>query len=188
MNLGSLMFKHYFASLLVLANLLFAPCAEAFIDPPYITPETPASGQPVAVNVRTGLCDAILSLQGVTRSENEIRALFFGVRYFDSELCNLPTFTTTESLGTYASGSYTLQVDLAYAGVGGSTVIETIGTVPFVVGGGTPAAVAAPVNAPASLFILFVAILVVVARRLRFRAGMLGLLVAYLLSPYLQVL
>jgi len=114
---------HRLRSLLVLALALCAQRAWAFLDPPYITPEIPISGQPISINIYGGFCDAIVGLEGypqITQQGNNIRIIFFSVHYEDPEFCNLGVGTATTLIGSYPVGDYTLQVERRYIGFGGS--------------------------------------------------------------------
>jgi subtilase family protein len=142
------MWKHGFASVLMLLVLLSARSAHAFIDPPYLTPEHPIAGETVSVNIREGICDAIIGLPGwpqITQDGNAIRILFWAVRNSDPILCNYSIGTGTYAVGSYVAGSYELQVDLRYFDDMGEVVEESLGVLPFAVAGGaTPPPVSAP--------------------------------------------
>ena len=173
------MFRCRLALLLALLYAFTSQPAQAFIDPPYITPSVPVAGDTVSVNIREGQCDGILSATGypqITRVENAIRVVSWGVRYFNPELCTLPIGTETDSIGSFPAGSYTLQVDLTYFGSTGILVTDTIGAASFTVGGGTVQAVSAPVNEPAALLLLVLVMLGLAARRLRGRGTVLLLI------------
>jgi len=147
--------------------MLFVRDARAFIDPPYISPTSPQNGQPVSVNIRTGVCDALLNVEEIARDGNAVRIRFFGVRYFNPELCVLPNFTTTESIGVYATGSYTLQVEMRYSDGTGVIQIDTLGIVPFTVQGGPFQAEPAPTNGISALVAMILALIVIAAWRMR---------------------
>jgi len=141
------MLKHCFAPALALMFSLFAQTADAFIDPPYLTPEDPVSGETVSVNIRGGICDAILGLSGwpqISQEGNAIRVLFWGVRNSDPILCNYSVGTGIYAVGSYTAGLYTLQADLRYFDDMGETVEETLGIIPFTVTGSATPAVSAP--------------------------------------------
>jgi len=140
--------KHYAASVLALVFSLFVQSAHAFYDPPYITPEHPAAGEAVSVNIRGGICDALVGRPGypqITQDGNAIRILFWSVYYGDFEFCNFSVGTGTFAVGAYPAGSYTLQVDrFDHLLVSGEPATETLGIIPFTVTGA-----AAPVSANA---------------------------------------
>ena len=168
------MFKSRIALMLALLCAFTSQSAQAFFDPPYITPAAPVAGDTVSVNIREGQCDGILSATGypqITREGNAIRILFWGVRYFNPELCTLPIGTETDPIGLFPPGSYTLQVDLTYFGPTGILVTDTIGTASFAVGGGTAPAVSAPVNGLAALLLLVLVLVGLAAWRLRVRGA-----------------
>ena len=57
---------------LVLACMLFAPGAQAFFDPPWITPAAPRAGEVVSVNIRDGLCDAIFRARPLIAADEQV--------------------------------------------------------------------------------------------------------------------
>jgi hypothetical protein len=143
------MIKRHVLSALAVLSLLLANTAAAFIDPPYLTPEHPAAGDTVSVNIRAGVCDGIGSIPGyprITQEGNQIRIVVWSVTYTDPTLCNLPIGTNTTAVGAYPAGSYTLRVDRDYFGSGDVVVTENLGTLPFIVTGGgvAPGPIAAP--------------------------------------------
>jgi len=147
---------------LVLLCALFAPPACAFIDLPYLTPEQPAAGEIVSVNVRGGVCDGIGTIPGypqITQDGNAIRIVLWSVSFTDPVLCNIPIGTSTYAVGAFATGSYTLQVDRDYQGDLGEILRATLSTIPLVVTGAIPDAAPVPASSPfgllALLFILF---------------------------------
>jgi hypothetical protein len=157
----------------VVALAMCAQRASAFLDPPYITPEHPMSGQQISVNIYGGVCDAIVGLPGypqITAQENNIHILFFSVHYDDPEFCNLGTGTATIPLGSYSAGSYTLIVERRYMTVSGPWVQETLGVIPFTV---SAAPSQPPIEAPTlsivGLGVLGLALLVGMLRDLRRR-------------------
>ena len=142
------MLKHCFAPALALVFSLFAQTADAFIDPPYLTPEDPVAGEMVSVNIRGGICDAILTgvvPPQITQKGNAIRILFWSTSDDDPILCNVPVGTATHAVGAYPEGSYTVQVDRYYFAPNAQLLTETLGIIPFTVTGG----VTPPVSAPA---------------------------------------
>lgn len=177
------MFKHRIVFMLALFCLLPTQPVHAFFDAPWITPENPIAGEAVSVNIRGGVCDDIDNVQAVTRDGNAIRILFFGVRYFDSELCNIPIGQAAFPIGAYPPGSYTLQVDLMYGSVGGNLVTDTLGIVPFTVGGAPAVPAPAPVNAPAALLLMLLAMALLATWKLRARGSMWLLIGVISLSP-----
>lgn len=129
---------------------LFAQSAQAFFDPPWITPEHPAAGETVMVNIHYGVCDAIFGEEGypqITQEGSAIRMRWFGQHWPEgsSSLCIYPISTFVTPLGVYPAGSYTLTIELAYYDYFDGPSIRTIGVVPFTVA--AAAAPAAPVPA-----------------------------------------
>lgn len=129
------------------AAALFAQRAQAFIDPPYLSPEHPVAGETVSVSIRSGECDAILTgvvPPRITQNGNAVRILFWSSTDTDPILCNVPIGTGTYSVGSYPPGTYTLQVDREYFGAAGELITETLGVLPFTVAGIATPPVAAP--------------------------------------------
>lgn len=164
------MLKHR-AALTMLLVLLAQP-VRAFFDPPYITPAQPIAGETVSVNIRGGICDAIVGLPGypqLTQQGNSIHILFFGVHYGDPEFCNLGAGTAVTSIGSYPPGAYELNVAFRYLGPGGSFVVEELGTIPFTVLEDTPTPVSVPTLRTFSLSSFLLALAGIAAWRLHAR-------------------
>lgn len=127
--------------------VLFAQSAQAFFDPPWITPENPIAGEAVSVNIHGGYCDIFLEEVGfprITQEGNEVRIIIYGAHYEPgSELCVFPDWTGARQIGTFPTGNYTLTVDLAYEHPVFGPSILNIGVVPFSV-----AAPPEPVSVP----------------------------------------
>jgi hypothetical protein len=91
--------------------------AQAFFDPPLITPTAPRAGEPVFINVRGGICDVFVERPGypqVSRNGNDIRIVEYGNRETFDDFCIYGIWTVTEPIGTFSPGSYTLTVDFTY--------------------------------------------------------------------------
>ena len=163
---------HRVVQFLMLASLLFVQSAEAFFDPPYVTPTQAVTGQLVSVNVRGGGCDGIVETPGypqISRSGNAIRILFYGIHVTDSEACIYPIGTLTQPIGSFESGAYTLKVDFTYYDYPFGPTTITLGTVPFTVSGVPATAVPTPVNHPLALGLLALLLVGVAAALLRRR-------------------
>jgi len=123
----------------VLAILLLARNAQAFFDPPSISPASPVAGETVSARIRGGVCDAIAERAGypqITRSGNSIRIVEYGHHYETaSELCVYDVSTVTTPIGALASGSYMLTVDLVYDDLALGPTVMNIGVVSFTVVG-----------------------------------------------------
>jgi hypothetical protein len=165
----------HFISLFALTLASTSSSAWAFLDPPYVTPEHPVQGQQVSVNIHGGVCDAIVGLPGypqITAQGNDIHILLFSVHYDDPEFCNLGTGTATIPFGPYSSGSYILVVERQYMTISGTWARETLGTIPFTVGGAPPQP---PIEAPtlrvAGLGALLLALIAIALLNLRTRAA-----------------
>lgn len=122
--------------------MLFAQSANAFFDPPWITPAAPTSSESVSVNIRMGICDAIAERTGyprITREGNTIHIVEYGHHWDDDELCIYDTGTTTEAIGLFPPGDYAVTVDLFYQDFFGEPQILNMGLAPFTVTGVPPA-------------------------------------------------
>ena len=143
--------------------------AQAFLDSPYVTPEHPAAGETIYINIYGGVCDSIISVPGypqITQQGDAIRILLLSAHYDSSELCFFPVGTATIPVGAYANGAYTLQVDRIYSDAGGNPIVETMGILPFVVSGAAVPAVAAPTLGSIGTWILGLVLARLAGRRL----------------------
>ncbi len=136
------MCARHVASLLVLALVaLFSSRADAFFDPPWITPEHPTLGDNIVLNIHYGVCDAILGEEGypqITREDNAIRIRWYGQHWPEGSsdlLCAFPIATYPFPLGTFPAGDYTVTAELAYRDFFGVPDVLTIGDVSFLVAG-----------------------------------------------------
>jgi hypothetical protein len=135
------------APFLTLVLLLAARYAQAFFDPPWITPAAPRAGETVSVNIRGGICDSIFFSPGypqVTRQGNAIHLLEYGHHWDTQDLCIYDIGVLSEPVGVYEPGDYTLTVEMIYDDFLYGPTIMTLGVVPFKVTGTT---IAAPVPA-----------------------------------------
>ena len=143
------MLSRRFALLVMTWFVLFAQSAQAFFDPPWITPENPKAGETVYVNIHGGICNAIFEESGypqITREGNAIRIRWYGVHWPEGSgdlQCIYPVGTFVPPIGVFTPGDYTLTVELAYIDYFEGPSIFTIGVVPF-----TIAAPLAPVSVP----------------------------------------
>ena len=137
-----------FAAALVTACVFAPNLAEAFFDPPWITPDPAHTNDPISVNIRAGVCDGIFDTVGypqITRDGTSVRLLLAGSHYEQgSELCTFGTGTAMFVLGTFPAGDYTLQVDLDYDHFPFGPDTMTIGVVPFEIRGVDPVTEALP--------------------------------------------
>ena len=161
------MLRKFLRSTFMLVFVLFTQLAQAFVDPPTLSPANPTEGQTVSVNIRIGVCDAFVEQTGfpqITQSVNAIRILIPSIHAFDSSFCNFGTGTAIDSIGAYPPGSYTVQVDRTYTAVGPTrTIVENLGILPFTVAA-LPAPAVLPTNGFIGLLILFAAIVLIAAR------------------------
>jgi|GEM_PF-706599 len=137
------MFKHWAMRLSIALSVLLAPAAQAFVDPPWITPAEPRAGEVVSVNTRMGICDVVIFRPGypqITREGNAIRFLMYGHHYWEGDdRCYYPIGTGTEPIGAFSPGNYSLTVDMLYVDYFGEPQILKIGVIPFTVTGVVPA-------------------------------------------------
>lgn len=162
--------------------------AQAFVDPPWITPENPQAGETIYVNLRFGICDMI-SVEPVppqiTQTGMAVRILLWGSHETDPILCNVPIWTAAVSVGAFPPGAYTLQVDRWYQnglGVGGTTT-ETLGVLPFTVEGVVAPPTPVPTLGGMPLFVLAMLLTLFAAVRIRRARGMLIVVATLLLAP-----
>ena len=152
--------------------LALAACdAQAFFDPPWITPGAPRAGEPVFLNVHGGICDVFVERPGypqVSQNGSDIRIVEYGNRETFDDFCIYGIWTVTEPIGTFSPGSYTLTVDFTYENYPFGYETITVGIVPFTVVGATPAA-PVPVVSPLWKFVLLVLISGIAVRALRMR-------------------
>ena len=164
--------RKFMRSLIVLTLVLLSQLANAFVDPPTLSPTNPTEGQTISVNIRIGVCDAFIEQTGypqITQSGNAIRILIPSIHAFDSSFCNFGTGIAIDPIGSYPPGSYTVQVDRTYTAVGPiRTVVETLGILPFTVAG-APAPAVLPANGFIGLLALFATLLLIAIPVLRRR-------------------
>jgi hypothetical protein len=152
------MYLHRIVLILALVLVLAAPSAHAFFDPPWITPTAPASGEPVSVNIRGGVCDSIFFRPGypqITQLGNNIHILEYGHHWDTVDLCVYGIGTLTEPVGTFSPGDYTLTVDFIYDDALYGPTVVTLGVIPFTVAGVTSAAPVPTSTISGGLVLLF---------------------------------
>ena len=180
------MVKHRAVRLLMALLVFVAPAAQAFIDPPWITPAAPRAVEMVSVNVRLGICDAFFERPGypeITQEGNAIHIVEYGHHWENDELCGYGIGTATELIGAFPPGDYTLTFELFYVDEIGFPRILTIGIVPFTVTG-VVAAASVPTFNVASLLALLLLLPSLAAWALRTRrAGHLSILLSAFVAP-----
>jgi len=121
-----------FAFLLVL--VAFERPAQAFVDPPVLVPQHPFAGQPVSVSIREGMCDSLAAYPPptLTHDGKNIHLVIQSWSTTDLEFCTSPILTDVFPIGSFAAGSYAVQVDRIYPS-GNGPVTETLGVLPFTV-------------------------------------------------------
>jgi len=157
------------------AFLILVLCAQraSALDPPYITPANPVAGEPISVVARGDACnlieDGVVWPPPVTQQGSVITILFNGSREGDPEFCYFSSDAIAYPVGTYAAGSYTLQVNWRYSTFSG-WVTETLGVIPFTVSAApSQQAIEAPTLGVVGLAVLGLTLLVVMLRDLRRR-------------------
>lgn len=161
---------------LALACLVSLRAAHAYINTPFITPASPYVGDPLYVNVDSGVCDAIAAEPGypqITIDGSSVRVVLLAFRYTDIELCNLPSGIGTVPIGALPAGSYQVTVDVYYFDLFGNFHSDSVGVLPLVVQAAAAARIGAPATTPAGLALLAMLICGVVASRQR-RGGRLA--------------
>ena len=151
------MFKRFVEVTLVFSLAFAAQTAQAFFDPPWITPVAPRAGETVSVNIRGGICDSIFFSPGypqVTRQGNAIHLLEYGHHWDTQDLCIYDIGVLSEPVGAYEPGNYTLTVEMIYDDFLYGPTIMTLGVVPFTVTE-TPPFVPIPTLGTAGQFVLF---------------------------------
>ena len=164
--------QKFMRSAIMLAIVLLSQLANAFVEPPTLSPTNPMENQTVSVNIRIGVCDAFIEQTGypqITQSGNAIRILIPSIHAFDSSFCNFGTGIAIDPIGSYPPGSYTVQVDRTYTAVGPTrTVVETLGILSFTVAA-APAPAVLPTTGLIGLLALFATLLLIAAPVLRRR-------------------
>lgn len=165
------MFKLRAASTMAMLFALVTQTAHAFFDPPWITPAAPRAGEVVSVNIRGGICDAILEWPGypqITQEGNAVRILEYGYHVDFEDLCIYGVGTLTEPIGAFPPGDYTLTVDFLYNDFAFGYTIITLGVVPFTVTG-TVSATPVPASNSSGLVALLLIMVGLAVWRLRTR-------------------
>jgi hypothetical protein len=147
---------------LLLVCLLHVQGAQAFFDPPWITPASPLASEPVSVSIHGGGCDAIAERAGfpqVTQVGNAIRILEYGHHWDFQEFCIYDPATVTHRIGTFPPGEYTLTVDFIYNDGLPAPVVATIGVLAFTVSGQTVPAPTVPATTALGSSLLFILVL-----------------------------
>jgi len=164
--------RNFMRSAIMLVFAMLSQLANAFVDPPTLSPTNPTEGQTVSVSIRVGQCDALGEVPGypqITQTGNAIRILLHSIRVYDSEFCNVPILIRSFPVGVYPAGAYTVQVDRTYeVPLPPQTIVETLGILPFTVSG-APAPAVLPTTGFIGLLTLFATILFIAVPVLRRR-------------------
>jgi hypothetical protein len=93
---------------------LASATAQAFIDPPYITPANPMAGTSLTLNVHAGECDFLRDETTISRTGNIVHVDVFTNHQTDPLLCNADPVTRQYALGAFAPGTYTFSISRSY--------------------------------------------------------------------------
>jgi hypothetical protein len=151
--------RHLVLVIAVIWIALGAPEALAFFDPPWITPASPKAGEPVSVNTSGGICDVFVEWPGyprITRNGDAARIINYGNHETFDDFCIYGLWETSEPVGSFAPGDYTLTADFAYEDPLSGPTTTTLGVLSFTV----PEANAAPVPTLDRLFVIALSLLV----------------------------
>ena len=152
------------SAIVFLAAAIVAQSAQAFFDPPWITPPNPTAGDIVSINIHGGVCDTIFGEDGypqITQAGSDVRIVWYGQHWPEGSgdlLCSFGIGTLTYPIGTFSPGSHTITVDLAYRDFFGMPSILTIGVVPFTIAGAPSAVTPVPTSSPVGLLTLLIAL------------------------------
>jgi hypothetical protein len=141
-------------STVLIALLVAAWPASAFIDPVVMVPAQPIAGQPIAFRVRIGVCEYLQAFgpsnataifatdewRVIERVGNTLRVTVRALYAPDENACVYPTATFQFSLGTLTPGAYRLE--LYGEEVFNPSFRPLIGSAQFLVG----APISVPVN------------------------------------------
>ena len=135
--------KVFFRAVVLATLLAQAPTAQAIVQITGIVPAHPQAGEAVSLIVRDGICDALSGEVEVDGGGNSLLMTVGGRRFYT--LCFVPVVDNPFVIGTFSSGSYTLQLDFHYnEDFPNDEGTETVGTIQFDVapaGGATAASV-----------------------------------------------
>ena len=124
-------------------NLLFlcaasfiAPAhAQSIVDTPILVPANPVAGQQIYVEVHPTPCVLYFNDTPplVTRDGNAITMFQEAYVSPDPDFCIYPSGSLDLPLGSFAAGSYTVQVDVHYETLLNGPVTQTLGILPLIV-------------------------------------------------------
>lgn len=150
---------------------LTASSARAFFDPPWVTPEAPIAGETVSVNIRDGICDAIVEHAGypqITRQGAAVHLVEYGHHWDDADLCVYDVGHLVESIGAFAPGAYTVTVDFVYDDYPLGLTTINLGVIPFSVADVAPV-IEVPTLTPSGLTLLLILVGCLALRQVRMR-------------------
>lgn len=98
----------------VLLAILMAGSANthAFVKLVGVVPESPHANDEVSLIVQAGICDGLSGEYEIAREGNFLLITVGGIRSYG--ICGIPVLDTPFAIGTFLSGSYTLQLDFHY--------------------------------------------------------------------------
>ncbi|MFC4821792.1 hypothetical protein [Dokdonella ginsengisoli] len=133
--MGNVLVRRIAIQFLLVCIVFFSHGAQAFFDPPWITPTNPIVGNVISVNIHGGICDFIVGREGfpqITQEGNAIRIVEYGNHYEPgSEFCIDGVGTVTDPIGALPPGDYVLTVDFVYEHPVFGPAFLNIGIVPF---------------------------------------------------------
>jgi hypothetical protein len=140
--------------------------AQAFVDPPYITPYHPDSSTELTLNIRGGECDDFIAYPpSIVQTVNTVDVLVYTTHTTDPLFCFVPVYISTYSLGVYPPGSYNFSVSRTYEGLG--TIVEHIANVPVEVVAANALPVATPTLHSLALLVLAAGIVLLGRRHVK---------------------
>lgn len=147
-----------------------------------LEPQAPVAGQPVTLRFWTGPCVGIIDDPDdtdITLDGSTITFILDGSRRTNPTFCQFPYFHHSYPVGSYSAGTYTLIAQLRYRNFFNQEVLETFGTLNFEVMGEPQPPERVPGPGWHGLWLLFLGVLLLAARRMRTRTLLsLSLLVA----------
>ena len=161
------MFLHRIVPALAVVLVFAAQDAQAFFDPPWITPAAPRAGEPVSLNVSGGICDVFVERPGypqVSRNADEVRIVEYGNRETFDDFCIYGVWSVTQPIGAFPPGAYTLTIDFTHENCPFGYETVTVGVIPFSVAGAMIAAAPVPAVSLLGKFVLLALVCVITAR------------------------
>ncbi len=92
-----------------LVSSLAATQAQAFIDPPVISPDSPTDTTPITISIRTGICDRFLSYE-IIRDLDPVEILIRRIPTQLDPFCNHPIRTVEIPIGVLPVGPHLIRL------------------------------------------------------------------------------